>query len=106
MELLYKVKSLGHIKLAIIFVALNIVDASLTSVIIKTGGIELNPIMRYLFGQPTWVSWTFEIGGTIVAAFGLLLLAVFSPRLIKGVFIALIVLMTFVCLYNGIGLFS
>jgi len=103
-ELLYKVKSLEHIKLAIVFVALNILDAIFTNVIMSGGGHELNPIMRYFFTQPKWVSWTFEIGGTTVAAFGLLVLAVYSPRLIKGIFITLIALMAFVCLYNGIGL--
>ena len=85
---------------------LNILDAILTNAILASGGTELNPIMRYFFEQPKWVAWTFEIGGTMVITFGLLLLAVFSPRLIKGVFIALIVLMAFVCLYNGIGLLS
>jgi len=103
---LCKVKRLEHIKLAIIFVALNVFDAILTNIILKGGGRELNPLMTHLFEQPKWVSWAFEIGGTMVITFGLLLLAVFSPRLIKGVFIALIVIMALVCLYNGIGLFS
>ncbi|MCJ7829391.1 MAG: DUF5658 family protein [Dehalococcoidia bacterium] len=105
-ELLYKVKRLEHIKLAIIFVALNMLDAVLTDIIIKTGGRELNPIMQYLFEQPKWMAWTFEVGGTLVAAFGLLLLAVYSPRFIKVVFITSIIIMGAVCLYNGIGLFS
>jgi len=106
MELLYKVKSLEHIKLAAIFVALNIMDAVLTNMIMKGGGIELNPIMRYLFEQPKWVAWTFEVGGTMIVAFSLLLLAVSAPRLIKGIFIGLIILMAFVCLYNGVGILS
>jgi len=105
-ELLVRVKRLEHIKLAIVFVVLNIVDAIFTNIIMSGGGRELNPIMRFLFEQPKWVAWFFEIGGTMVVSFGLLLLAVFSPRLIKGIFIALIILMSFVCLYNGIGLFS
>jgi len=103
---LYKVKNLEHIKLAVVFVVLNTVDAILTNVIMSGGGRELNPLMHYFFEQPKWVAWSFEIGTTLITAFGLLLLAVFSPRLIKGVFIALIVLMAFVCFYNGIGLLS
>jgi len=105
-EAIRKIKNLEHLKLAIVFVALNITDALLTNAIMSAGGRELNPAMRYFFTQPKWVSWGFEIGGTIVATFGLLLLATFSPRLIKVVFITLIAIMAFVCLYNGIGLFS
>lgn len=105
-ELLYKVKSLEHIKLAIVFVALNITDAVLTNVIMSGGGRELNPIMRFLFEQPRWVAWTFEVGGTVIVTFAFLLLATAYPRLVKIVFIGLIILMAFVCLYNGIGLLS
>ena len=104
--LLYRVKGLEHIKLAVIFVALNILDAILTNIIINAGGRELNPIMSYLFEQPKWVAWAFEIGGTLIAAFGLLLLAAYSPRFIKVVFITSIIIMGAVCLYNGVGLFS
>lgn len=106
MEAVNKIKNLEHLKLAVAFVGLNILDAILTKAIRDSGGIELNPVMQYLFEQPEWVAWTFEIVGTIAIAFVLLLLAVFSPRLIKGVFIGLIILMAFVCLYNGIGLIS
>jgi len=105
-ELLYKVKSLEHVKLAIIFVALNMLDAVLTNIILSYGGRELNPIMVYLFEQPKWVAWTFEIGGTLVATFGLLLIATKYPREIKLIFVVLVVVMFAVCLYNGIGLLS
>jgi len=105
-ELLYRVKCLEHIKLAIAFVALNIIDAVLTEVILAGGGRELNPIMRFLFEQPKWVAWTFEIGGTLVAAFGLLLIATRYPRELKVVFIALVVAMSAVCFHNGIGLIN
>jgi len=105
-ELLYKVKSLEHIKLAAIFVGLNMVDAILTNIALNAGGIELNPIMRYLWEQPNWIPWTFEIGSTIFAAFGLLILATYMPRLIKVVLIVAIIYMAAVCLYNVVGLLS
>ena len=105
-ELLYKVKSLEHLKLAIVFVVLNILDAVLTNVILAEGGRELNPIMRFLFEQPKWVAWVFEVGGTIIITFALLLIATAYPRQIKIVFISLVILMSVVCLYNGIGLLS
>ena len=104
MEALHKVKNLEHLKLAAVFVALNIIDAVLTNVIIAGGGKELNPIMRYLFEQPKWVAWVFEVGGTIIVTFALLLLATAYPRLIKITFISVIIIMAFVCLYNGMGL--
>jgi len=104
--LLCRVKGLEHIKLAIIFVALNILDAILTNIIINAGGKELNPIMSYLFEQPKWVAWAFEVGGTVVVAFGLVLLAVSYPRFIKIVFVTMIIVMAAVCLYNGVGLAS
>jgi len=103
---LYRVKRLEHIRLAIIFVALNMLDAVLTNIIMAGGGCELNPIMRFLFDQPKWVAWTFEISGTLVAAFGLLLIATAYPRELKIVFIALVAIMSFVCIYNGIGLLA
>jgi len=105
-ELLYRVKCLEHVKLAIIFVVLNIVDAILTNIIMKGGGIELNPIMRFLFEQPKWVAWFFEIGGTIVITFAFLLIATAYPRLVKILFIVLIIFMAFVCLYNGVALLT
>ena len=106
MEAVRRIRTLEHLKLAIVFVVLNVVDAVLTKVILTGGGIELNPIMRYLFGKPEWVAWTFEIGSTMLVSFGLLILALYSPRFIKGLFIALIALLAFVCIYNGIGLLS
>jgi len=104
-EAVTRIKNLEHVKLAIAFVGLNVLDAILTNAILSRGGIELNPLMRYLFGQPKWVAWTFEIGGTIVVTFAFLLIATVYPRLVKIIFIALIVLMSAVCLYNVVGLF-
>ena len=105
-ELLYRVKRLEHIKLVIVFVALNILDAGLTNIILNTGGNELNPMMRYLWEQPKGIVWGVEIGSTIVVAFAFLLLATYSPRLIKVVLIVSIIYMAAVCLWSGVSLLS
>ena len=105
-ELLYKVKSLEHIKLAIVFVALNDLDAILTNVALNAGGIESNPIINFLYEQSSWIAWSVKIGSSAVIAFVLLLFASYYPRSIKIVFIALIIAMVAVCLWNGIALLS
>lgn len=104
MELLHKVRNLEHIKLAAVFVGLNIVDAVLTEIIMDGGGSELNPMMRYFLGQPRWVFWTVKLGGSIILASTFLLCATVYPRLIKIILIFLVILGTVVCLLNGIGL--
>jgi len=103
-ELLYRVKRLEHIKLVIVFVALNILDAGLTDIILNAGGNELNPMMHYLWEQPKWILWSVEIGSTTVVAFAFLLLATYSPRLIKVVLIAAIIFMAAICLWDGMSL--
>lgn len=105
-ELVYRVKRLEHIKLVIVFVALNILDAGLTDIILNTGGNELNPMMRYLSEQGKGILWSVEIGSTIVIAFAFLLLATYSPRLIKVVLIVSIIFMATVCIYSGLVLLA
>lgn len=103
-ELLYRVKGLEHIKLAAIFVALNMLDAILTGIVLNAGGTELNPLMRYLWERPKWAVWSVEIVSTIVVAFALLVLAVYSPRFIRVVLIVLIIYMAVVCAWGGLCL--
>ena len=105
-ELVYKVKRLEHIKLVIVFVALNIVDAGLTDIILNAGGSELNPLMRPLWEQARWIPWSVEIGSSVVVAFAFLILATYSPRLIKVVLIVSIIYMAVVCLWGGLCLFN
>jgi hypothetical protein len=105
-ELLYKVKRLEHIKLVIVFVALNILDAILTDIALNAGGIEFNPIMRPLWEQARWIAWSVEIGSTLVVALAFILLAIYAPRLTKVFLIVSIVYMAAVCIYNGAVLFT
>ena len=105
-ELLYKVKRLEHIKLVIVFVALNMLDAMLTNLVLNAGGTEFNPIMRPLWEQARWIAWSVEIGSTLVVAFAFLLLAIYAPRLTKVFLIVSIIYMATVCIYNGVVLFT
>lgn len=105
-ELLYRVKRLENVRLVIVFAALNMLDAILTNIILNTGGNELNPIARYLWEQPNWIPWTVEIGSTAVVALAFLLLATYSPRLIKIALIVSIIYMAAVCIYSGVILFT
>jgi len=104
MELLHKGRNLEHIKLAAVFVGLNIVDIVLTQIMINNGGYELNPIMRYLLGQFGWAAWAIKLAAVAIAMFVLLWRATKYPRLAKIVFISLIIFMLVNCLFNGIGL--
>lgn len=101
---MYRVKRLEHIRLVIVFAALNMLDPILTNIIINNGGNELNPLMRYLWEQPRWTLWTVEIGSTVVIALAFLLLATYLPRFIKVVLIVSIIYMAGVCLWNGVCL--
>ena len=104
-ELLYKVKSLEHIKLAAIFVGLNMIDAILTWVLASKGGYELNPITRIVLAQQSvWAYWGFKVGRTLICTAALLFLASVYPRQMGKVFIILIILALGVCLFNLVGL--
>jgi len=103
---LYKLKRLEHIKLAIVFVALNMLDALFTDMILNAGGTELNPMMRPLWEQARWIPWSVEIGSTLLVAFAFLILATYTPRLIKVVLIVLIICMAAACIHNGVVLFT
>jgi len=105
-ELLYRVKRLEHIKLVIVFVALNMLDTTLTNIIINAGGSEINPMMRYLWERGIGLAWSVEIGSTLVVAFALLILATYAPRFIKVVLIVSIIYMAVVCLWSGVCLLS
>lgn len=105
-ELLHKVKHLEHIKLVIVFVALNMLDALLTHIYLNAGGTEFNPMMRPLWEQARWIAWSFEIGSTLIVAFAFLLLAIYAPRVTKVFLIVSIIYMAAVCIYSGVVLFT
>jgi len=91
--------------LAATFVGLNIMDAALTVVGMSQGGVaEVNPIMRGFLGQPGRVFWVFKIGVGIIFALLLLLFAAKYPQSVKRIFILLVIFMSAICLFNGIGL--
>lgn len=94
-----------QLALAIAFVALNIVDAVLTRTLWLAGGYELNPMMRHILG---WgldsAFWLFKLGATLAVTILLLLLASKFPRPIHRIFIALVIAMVGICLFNLGGL--
>lgn len=106
MEAIKKIKSLEHIKLVVVFVALNIVDAGLTNIALNIGAVEVNPVTRYLFEQARGIFWTFEIGSTALVVFIFWILGMFSPRVMKILLIVSIIYMTVVCLWDGLCLFN
>lgn len=103
-ELLYKIKRLEHIKLAIALIVLSILDVILTQMIISKGGVELNPIMQYPVNHSMALTWSIKLIGVIAVSIVLLWCATMRPRPVKITFIGLIGLMSFVCLHNGIVL--
>ena len=105
MEAIRRVKNLEHIKLAAIFVGLNMVDAALTWILAGKGGYELNPVTRAILNHSGWWAfWGFQIGTTLACVAALLFLASVFPRQMGKVFIALIIIFGGVCLFNLAGL--
>jgi len=105
MEAIQKIKRLHHIKLAAIFVGLNIMDGLFTWILAGQGGYELNPITRIVLAQNlAWAYWTFKIGRTLVCTALLLFLANIFPRQTGKVFIIVIIVTSGVCLFNLMGL--
>ena len=88
--------------LAGIFVGLNVLDATLTTLAIGIGGYELNPIMRYFLEQPKETFVGTKIG--IALVFALILLLASTRFKVKRILSILVVCMTVICLFNGIGL--
>jgi len=104
-ETIHKLKSLEHIKLAAVFVALNIVDATLTWILAGEGGYELNPITRIILAQQSALAyWGFKVGRTLLCTAALLFLASVYPRQMGKVFIVLILVALGVCVFNLLGL--
>ena len=105
MEAIQKIKRLHHLKLAAIFVGLNIVDGLLTGILAGQGGYELNPITRIVLAQNlAWAYWAFKIGRTLICTAALLFLASVYPRQMGKVFIIVIIVTSGVCLFNLMGL--
>jgi len=104
-ETIHKIRKLEHIKLAAVFVALNMVDAALTWTLAGKGGYELNPITRIVLAQQSALAyWGFKVGRTLLCTAALLFLASVYPRQMGKVFIALIIVALGVCLFNLLGL--
>jgi len=100
-----RIAIMRNIKLAIVFVVLNILDAALTVAALSKGGVcELNPIMRGLLVQPGWVFWTTKISLALVFALALLIFSNKYPRPIHRIFLALVGVMAGICLFNLVGL--
>lgn len=95
----------GNIKLAIAFVALNILDAALSQASDARGTLqEANPVMRPLIEQSWGLTWGVKMGIIIACACVLLMLGRHYPGQTRKVFIGLIVLMVVVCVVNVVGL--
>jgi len=105
-ELLYKVKRLEHVKLAIAFVALNILDNALTHIGLNAGFRELNPVMASLWKRGAGMAWSIDIAASLAIALLLVLLTSYSPRLMKGVFIISIIYIAFTCFRNVLYLLN
>jgi hypothetical protein len=103
-ELLYKVKHLEHIKLAIVVMGLNILSMAITQLTLNNGGYEINPAMRYLFEQSHWIAWVSKLGGVAIVMFAFLWCATIFPRLMKVIFISLVIFTIAICLHDSIGL--
>jgi len=104
LQLRYKLKSLEYVKLAIVFVALNVVDNALTHIGLNAGFRELNPVMASLWKRGAWVAWSIDIGASLAIALLVVLLASRSPRLMKALLIVLIIYIAVVCLWNTVYL--
>jgi len=91
--------------LASAFIILNVVDGLLTHILDGRGGYELNPPMRYVLEQQSMgLFWTVKIGAVMVCTWLLLLLANKYPGQIRMLFLVIVIGMTGVCVFNGIGL--
>lgn len=105
MEAIQKIRRLQHIKLATIFVGLNIVDGLITWILVGQGGYELNPITRIVLAQnAAWAYWGYKVGRTLICAAALLFLASVYPKQMGKVFIIVIIVTSGVCLFNLMGL--
>lgn len=91
------------IGLSIAFVALNAVDAQFTLMALGNGGIELNPIIRVLLGQPAWVFWSSKISWALVFTLALIIAARKWPNPVKRILAVLVMVMGGVCVLNLIG---
>jgi len=99
------IRKLENIKLAIVFVALNVIDGIFTLALFTRGGYELNPIMRQVLAcEVSWVFWLVKIGATLAFASLLLLVADRYYQQINRIFLILIGVMTGICIFNGMGL--
>lgn len=103
MEAIRKLET-QNIKLAIAFVALNIVDAVLTRMADIRGTLcEANPVGRYFIEQSWRSLWEVKMVAVVGCTIIFLLLARRYPQQVKRIFIILIGVMLGVCLINAIG---
>lgn len=92
-------------KLGVIFVGLNSLDAALTQLgLTYFSGYEGNPLLRAVIGRSWLDFWGFKMGLVIAASALFVVFVKRYPRLRK-LFIGGIGLMAGVCLFNLVALF-
>jgi hypothetical protein len=98
--------AMRHIKLAIAFVALNVLDAILTISAMNKGGVaELNPIARTFLEQSNWKFWAFKINTALIFVVLLLVFSNRFPHQTERIFTGLVIGMSGICLFNIISLY-
>lgn len=89
--------------MATAFVLLNVVDAALTLLAVGNGATELNPIMRALLAQPSWVFWSLKISWTLTFTLALILAARKWAQSVNRILTVLVVATACICLLNLMG---
>lgn len=94
-----------NLKLAVWFIALNVLDAALSHTLDARGAlIEANPVMRPLIEQSWALTWGVKMAVIIGLSIILLGLSKKYPREMRIVFIGSIALMVGVCVVGAIVL--
>jgi len=88
-----------------LFMALNLLDATLTSIAISYGGAELNPIIRHLTDH-SWQFWTYKVVVPLVVAGTLWALYKKYPAQIRRITIVLCVALVIICIWNTVALIT
>jgi len=101
----YLINRRAHLKLAVAFLLLNILDGILTKILWVAGGYELNPIARHtLLLQANWSFWAVKVGVALICVFFLLWYAPRFPKRTKNILTLLVFAMLAICLFNTVGL--
>jgi len=90
--------------LAIVFVSLNVLDATLTRMAIDLGSVELNPIISQFVHSPAF--WAYKIIVPAGIAFGILAASRKFPKPARRILIGLVLGMAAVCVWNTVAIIS